>query len=97
MRCAAITRCSPPPKASSGCGKCRAAAGGAAAGALYAPGSWGPNAIHQLIARTPGGCPSSGPGAIEIQGVAQKINALNDKIHDMEELVRKTTAMRIPP
>jgi uncharacterized membrane protein len=34
---------------------------------------------------------------IEIQGVAQKINALNDKIHDMEELVRKTTAMRIPP
>lgn len=26
----------------------------------------------------------------EIQGVAQKINALNDKIHDMEELLRKT-------
>ena len=34
---------------------------------------------------------------IEIQGVAQKINALNDKIHDMEELMRKTTAMRTPP
>jgi CRP/FNR family transcriptional regulator, cyclic AMP receptor protein len=34
---------------------------------------------------------------VEIQGVAQKINALNDKIHDMEELLRKTTAMRTPP
>jgi CRP/FNR family transcriptional regulator, cyclic AMP receptor protein len=31
---------------------------------------------------------------LEIQGVAQKINALNDKIHDMEELLRKTTTSR---
>jgi CRP/FNR family cyclic AMP-dependent transcriptional regulator len=30
----------------------------------------------------------------EIQGVAQKLNALNDKIHDMEELLRKTTNSR---
>jgi CRP/FNR family transcriptional regulator, cyclic AMP receptor protein len=31
---------------------------------------------------------------LEIQGVAQKLNALNDKIHDMEELLRKTTTPR---
>ena len=31
---------------------------------------------------------------LEIQGVAQKINALQDKIHDMEELLRKTTNPR---
>jgi uncharacterized membrane protein len=31
---------------------------------------------------------------LEIQGVALKINALQDKIHDMEELLRKTTAPR---
>ena len=30
----------------------------------------------------------------EIQGLAQKLNALNDKIHDMEDLLRKTTASR---
>ena len=28
---------------------------------VYAPGSWGPNAIHQSSRRMPGGCPSSGP------------------------------------
>jgi uncharacterized membrane protein len=33
---------------------------------------------------------------VEIQGVAQKLNALNDKIHDMEDLLRKTTASRAP-
>jgi uncharacterized membrane protein len=27
----------------------------------------------------------------EIQGVAQKLNALNEKIHDLEDLLRKTT------
>jgi uncharacterized membrane protein len=32
---------------------------------------------------------------LEIQGVAQKINALHDKIHDMEELLRKATTSRI--
>jgi len=31
---------------------------------------------------------------LEIQGVAQKLNALHDKIHDMEELLRKTTNSR---
>ena len=30
----------------------------------YAPGTWGPNAIHQSL-RTPGGCLSSGPGGSE--------------------------------
>ena len=29
----------------------------------YSPGSWGPNAIHQLIAPTRGAYPSSGAGA----------------------------------
>jgi CRP/FNR family cyclic AMP-dependent transcriptional regulator len=34
---------------------------------------------------------------VEIQGVAQKLNALNDKIHDMEELLRKSPPSdRIP-
>ena len=28
----------------------------------YPPGSWGPNAIHQLIAPLAGACPSSAPG-----------------------------------
>ena len=31
---------------------------------------------------------------LEIQGVAQKLNALHDKIHDMEELLRKPTNSR---
>jgi uncharacterized membrane protein len=31
---------------------------------------------------------------LEIQGVAQKLNALHDKIHDMEDLLRKTTMPR---
>ena len=31
---------------------------------------------------------------LEIQGVAQKLNALHDKIHDMEDLLRKTTTSR---
>ena len=31
---------------------------------------------------------------LEIQGVAQKLNALHDKIHDMDELLRKPTNSR---
>jgi CRP/FNR family transcriptional regulator, cyclic AMP receptor protein len=34
---------------------------------------------------------------VEIKGVAQKINALNDKIHDMEELLRKAPPSDRPP
>jgi glucose-6-phosphate 1-dehydrogenase len=29
---------------------------------FYAPGSWGPKSIHQLVAPMPGGCPSREPG-----------------------------------
>jgi glucose-6-phosphate 1-dehydrogenase len=58
----------------------------------YAPGSWGPNAIHQLIAPTLGGSLSSAPGGKAGNGASRR----SVRPHGAARLIREAPQMRLP-